>query len=177
MPRPSILISLLMPFLLLPAVDPTYPGTVQLEPGDQLPQISAQTLTGRSLDLPSTAAGHLAVIVFSVSRSGGKDARVWDDRLLEDFPHLSIYSVILLESVPGLFRGMALSGIRGGMPPGLQDHTVVLFRDESLWKQYLTAADESHAYVMLLGPEGRILWLSHRAFTDDQYRQLYRRCS
>ena len=42
-----------------------------LRPGDTFPVFSAQTLTGKTLVLPSTTTGEPAVVVFSFSRAGG----------------------------------------------------------------------------------------------------------
>jgi hypothetical protein len=42
------------------------------------------------------------------------------------------FQVIVLESVPKLFRGAALSGIKSGMPIAVQELTIVLYQDEEL---------------------------------------------
>jgi hypothetical protein len=39
---------------------------------------------------------------------------------MKENPHLAIYTVIFLESVPGLFRAMAVTGIKDGMSPGFK---------------------------------------------------------
>ncbi len=51
--------------------------------------------------------------------------------------------VIMLESVPLLFRGMVASGIKNDMPLAVQDRIIVSFREEELWKQRLTVTDDS----------------------------------
>jgi hypothetical protein len=137
------------------------------------PQFSGQTLTGKSMELPTAAMGKPAVVIFSFSKTAGKDARSWNERLSRDFPKdVPSYTIILLESVPKLFRGMAVSGIKGSMPILLQDRTSVLYRDETLWKQRLAFSDDSRAYVILLGPDGRIRWSSEGAFTEPSYARL-----
>jgi len=65
-----------------------------------------------------------------------------------------------------------LSGIKGSMPMAMQDRTLVLYRDEALWKQRLAFSEDSRAYVILLGPDGRIAWRSEGAFTEAPYAQL-----
>ena len=78
----------------------------------------------------------------------------------------------MLESVPKLFRGMALSGIKASMPIAMQDRTLVLYRDETLWKQRLAFSEDSRAYVLLLGPDGRIAWRGEGAFSEAAYAQV-----
>jgi ATP10 protein len=144
-----------------------------LQGGQTLPQISGQALTGRSIELPAAASGKPAVVIFSFSKTAGNDARSWNERLSRDFPKdVLSFTIIMLESVPKLFRGMALSGIKGSMPIAMQDRTLVLYRDEALWKQRLAFSVDSRAYVILLGPDGRIAWKSEGAFTETAYAQL-----
>jgi len=72
-------------------------------------------------------------VIFSFSKTAGNDARSWNERLSKDFPKdVPSFTIIMLESVPKLFRGMALSGIKGSMPIAMQDRTLVLYRDETL---------------------------------------------
>ena len=127
---------------LLSAHSPAQLGQPYLKPGEILPPLASQALTGKWLDIASSNRGSPAVVVFSFSRAGGRDAQLWTQRLMKDDPHLTIYTVIFLESVPGLFRAMAVSGIKDGMPPALQDRTILLYRDEDLWRQRLQVGNE-----------------------------------
>lgn len=158
-------------FLLLSAHSAVRAGPTHLKPGDILPPFAGQSLTGKRLDLASVI-GNPAVVVFSFSRAGGQDAQLWIQRLMKDDPHLAIYTVILLESVPGLFRAMAVSGIKNGMPAVLQDRTVLLYRDEDLWRERLQVANKRHACVMLLGRTGRIQWITAGPFANALYSEL-----
>ena len=138
--------------------------------------ISANFRTGTHREIARIAgggSGKPAVVIFSFSKAAGNDARSWNERLSRDFPKdVPSYTIIMLESVPKLFRGMALSGIKGSMPIAVQDRTLVLYRDETLWKQRLACSEDSRAYVLLLGPDGRIAWRSEGAFTEAAYAQL-----
>jgi hypothetical protein len=147
------------------------PGQSCLKPGDTLPPLAGQALTGKWLDIASVSGGNSAVVVFSFSRAGGRDAQLWTQRLMKDDPHLAIYTVIFLESVPGLFRSMAVSTIKDGMPPALQDRTILMYRDEDPWRQRLQVSNERHACVMLPGPTGRVQWMTSGPFADALYSQ------
>jgi hypothetical protein len=54
----------------------------------------------------------------------------------------------------------------------MQDRTIVLYRDETLWKQRLAFSEDSRAYVLLLGSDARIQWMSEGAFKEEAYTQL-----
>jgi hypothetical protein len=148
------------------------PAPSHLKPEDTLPVVRGQALTGKWLDLPAAASDSSAAVILSFSRAGGRDAQNWAQHLSKDYPHLAIYTVIFLESVPRLFRSLAVSGIKDGMPLSMQDRTVVLYRDESLWKERLQVIDESRASVILLGPRGHIQWITSGPFADSLYLSL-----
>lgn len=170
-----VLSCFLVPVMLTAALAAGQPRSSELKASDPLPPLAGQTLTGKQLDVTVAANTGQSVLILSFSRSGGRDAQNWSQRLSKDFPHVTIYTVIFLESVPGLFRHLAISGIRDEMPPSMQDRTVVLYRDESLWKQRLQVNSESSASVILLGPGSHVGWLTPGPFAEGLYQELSRR--
>jgi hypothetical protein len=143
-----------------------------LKPGDTMPQLAGQSLTGKPVDLPSGMGDGQIVLIVSFSHSAGRDSQNWGEHLSKDYPHLNIYNAIFLEAAPKLVRPMAVSGIKSGMPPFIQDRAVILYRDESLWKQRLEIKDDSWARVILIDPGGRIRWISPGPFGDAVYQAL-----
>lgn len=148
------------------------PGTPLLKPGDALPPLAGKTVTGKPLDIPAAAEGNVAVVIFSFSRAGGRHAQNWAQHLSKDDPHLPLYTAIFLESVPRLFRSIAVSEIRSGMPPAMQDRTLIVYQQQGLWEQRLHVTDESYARVLVLGQAGRIRWMSPGPFADSIYLRL-----
>src|SRR5579863_1879847 len=74
-----------------------------LNKGDIFPKFTGQTLTGKSVELPLTSKP--AMVIFSFSRAAGTDSRQWNERVSRDFSEaVTGYTVIVLESVPKLFR-------------------------------------------------------------------------
>jgi len=141
-----------------------------LKPGDALPQLAGQSLTGKPVDLPAGMGNGQVVLIVSFSHAAGRDSQNWGEHLLKDHPQLGIYNAIFLESAPKLVRPMAVAGMKSGMPPLIQDRAVVLYRDESLWKQRLEVKDDSWARVILIDPGGRIRWISSGPFGAAIYQ-------
>jgi hypothetical protein len=163
-------------FVLVTVAGPTRAAQSNAPPlhiGDVFPQFSGWTLTGKSLTLPATTADKSTVLIFSFSRKAATDARAWDEHLARDFSDIvPTYAVILLEDAPKLFRGMAVSGIRSGMPLAVQDRTMVLYAGEEIWKLRLHVSDNSRATVVVVGPRGHVRWMNSGAYTDVEYQRL-----
>ena len=146
-----------------------------LHAGDLLPDVFGQSLSGTPSHLSTASAGKVAVVVFSFSKAGGKDTQLWNRNLVRDFGSdrsVALSTVIMLEAAPRLLRGIIVSRLKNDMPPPLRGSTIVSYENEKLWKQRLRVADDSHAYVVLFGPDGRIRWMNSRALGDTEYKEL-----
>ncbi len=143
--------------------------------GDIFPDVSGQALSGASLRLSDVVAGKTSVVVFSFSKSAGKDAQVWNDHLYKDYgsnPQVASSTVIMLEAAPRLLRGIIVSELKRSMPPAMRDRTIVSYQNEELWKQRLAVADDKHADVLLLESDGRMRWRNTSVFSDAEYTEL-----
>jgi hypothetical protein len=58
------------------------------------------------------------------------------------------------------------------MPVSVQNRTIMLYKDDQLWRQRLGVKDESRAYVVLLDRIGIIRWMNSGAFSDSTYGML-----
>ena len=146
--------------------------TDTLHPGDPLPVLSNDTVAGKPLQLPSAAAGQISVIIFSFSKTAGNDARLWNSRLAKDFETLPRFVVIMLEAAPRLMRGIIVSGIKSGMPPAERARTVIMLKEEALWKKRLAVSDENRSYVIALDRDSRIRWINSGPFAEPAYAAL-----
>ncbi|MBV8115087.1 MAG: hypothetical protein JO300_10120 [Silvibacterium sp.] len=144
-----------------------------LHTGDSLPEISGQTLSGKQLTLPADAAGKLAVVSFTFSKTGGKDSSAWSQRIEKDFPAMGHpYTLMMIEAAPKFVRGIIISSSKKGMPEQAQDRCIAMEKDEDAWKKRIGFTDDNKAYVFLLAPDGHILWKSSAAFSDAEYANL-----
>ncbi len=150
-------------------------ATSALNLGDIFPDVSGQTLSGASLRLSDIVTSKTSVVVFSFSKTAGKDAQVWNDHLSKDYgsnPQVASSTVIMLEAAPRLLRGIIVSELKRSMPPAIRDRTIVSYQNEELWKQRLAVADDKHADVLLLASDGRMRWRNSAAFSDAEYTDL-----
>ena len=174
--RAAILGCLLIPFCTVAAGA----AADRLAPGDPLPALRGESLSGQQVELPAAKTGSPRVLVFSFAKAAGTDSRQWTERLAKDFgpdSPVALFRIMELESAPKLFRGMAVSGMKGGIPKAQWDASIVLYRDEALWKSRLGVTHDKHAYVVVLDGDGRIRWMSTDAFSEAGYAELKKELS
>ena len=143
-----------------------------LRVNDEFPPVTGEALSGRTIDIPSREPGKGTIVLFSFSKTGGDDARVWTERLDRDADsarRLDIVVVLELQDVPRLLRGAVLFGIKRSVPPSVGSRMLTLDRDDALWRHRLSVTTTDHSYVVLLAPDGRIRWMSTHAYDDDEY--------
>lgn len=161
--------------LLMRSVPTQAQSSAPLHLGDALPDVIGQNLFGSPMHLSTEVVGKVAVVVFSFSKAGGKDTQLWNKNFVRDFDSdrsVALSTVIMLESASRLLRGVIVSRLKKDMPPTLRTSTIVSNENEDLWKERLRVADDSHAYVVLLGQDGKIRWMNSGALSDTQYKAL-----
>jgi ATP10 protein len=146
-----------------------------LRPGDLFPQLVGEALSGESIVVPDTTSGRFTVVALTFSRSAGDDAQRWRERLASDpamHDLVRVLTVAELEGAPRLMRGLITRAIRRGTTPSLRAQTMVLDRDEGLWKRRLAVSETSRAYVVLIAPNGRIRWVSDGPYDGARFAAL-----
>jgi len=136
---------------------------------EQFPRVEGENLLGQKTALPDAAAGHAAVIVIGFTHASQNQTKAWTARLQHELP---IYSIAVLEDAPRLVRGMAVHGMKGGVPEDQRDHFVVLYHNEKELKQAAGFDQPNDAYVLLLDKDGAIQWRFHGPVTDPATEEL-----
>ena len=146
-----------------------------LKVGDLLPSISGETFAGGNLQLPKDASGKITVLISSFSKQGGQDAQRWATQFSREFaqnPDVISYSLIFLESVPRLFRGFVISGIKKGMPETKYAQAIRITKGEKLWKERMGVSNDDVAQLILLDRAGKIIWMHGGQFNNEDFSHL-----
>jgi hypothetical protein len=142
---------------------------------ETLPRLEGESLSGKQVILPNGAHGKIALLVIGFTKKSSHATQAWGQRFKKDFGNderYVVYPVAVLEDVPGFIRGMVTSSIRRGVPPGEQDHFVILFQGEADLKRVVAFSVPDEAYLLLLDAKGEVQWHGHGLFGEQDYAAL-----
>jgi hypothetical protein len=140
-----------------------------------LPTLSTETLSGKTFVIPRDLRGGAALFVVGFTKSSQEQTEGWTRRLRADKTNplrLPLHSVIDLEDVPRLFRGMIVRSLKSNIPARLHDDFLVVTQSSDVWKRIAGFAAEDEAYLLLVGPDGAVAWRTHGPVTDATYAAL-----
>jgi hypothetical protein len=133
-----------------------------------IPPTAGESLTGKHIILADEVRGRRVVLIAGFSHDGGVRSGEWEKVIRSDsaFASVPVYQVAMLASAPAFIRGVIRSGMKKGMSPEEQDHTVVLTEDNKLWQDFFQVSTDKDPYVLLLDAAGKVLWRGHGAPAD-----------
>lgn len=143
--------------------------------GEQMPQITGETLSGKRVSFPSASTGSVAIIIIGFSHASQSQLKPWVERATNEFRQRNrvvVYSIAVLEDAPRLVRGMAVHGMKSGVPTQQHDHFVVVYHGESELKRITGFQRPEEAYILLLDQRGEIRWVAHGPATDSALKEL-----
>lgn len=134
-----------------------------------IPGIEGETLSGKKVSLPAAAAGRSALLIIGFTHGSEAQTRAWSQRVRDRFP---VWSIAVLEDVPGLVRGMVKHGIKSGTPKELYDHFLLVYHGEKQLKQAAGFDKPDDAYLLAIDKGGVITWRYHGPVTDAAVEQV-----
>src|SRR5579871_1055716 len=157
--------------LLLSWIVLTAPAMAQAK----LPEIQAQSLTGKQVVLPKDASGEVTLLIFGFAHASKAASTAWGKKLNQDFASdnaFVFYQIAGVQDIPRLFRGMAEHGMRSEVPAARQDHFLLLRHDEARWKKFVGYEKPDDAYLVLLDRRGAVRDQWHGRFDAPEYQKL-----
>jgi hypothetical protein len=142
--------------------------------GDTLPVLSVQTLSGHALSIPGDLHAP-TIFIIGFTKKSRDQTEAWAHRLRADKVtplRISLKDVIVLEDVPGLFRGFVIKQLQTSIPRSLHDEILVVTQGADLWKRSAGFTSEDDAYLLLADAKGAIVWRMHGAVSDAGYAAL-----
>jgi hypothetical protein len=134
-----------------------------------IPAIEGETLSGKKVSLPAAAGGQPALLIIGFTHGSEAQTKAWSQRVRDRFP---VWSIAVLDDVPGLVRGMVKHGIRSGTPKEQYDRFVLVYRGEKELKQAAGFEKPDEAYLLVIDKTGTIQLRLHGPVSDAAVQQV-----
>ncbi len=147
----------------------------QLQPGETLPPLKGEFLTGRPAQLPDAAAGRVALIAVGFTYNSRFPVEAWIGRFRKDFgdnPNATFYEVPMIGGMARLGKWFIDSGMRKGTPAKDQENVITVYNDTAAWKERMGYRSPDAAYLVLIDKRGAVRWRHSGAFDEGTYKDL-----
>ena len=129
--------------------------------------LSATTLSGVEVSVPDPERA--AVLVVGFGRSAGRQVRLWRRHIdgIDSAP--SVASVLVIDDMPRLVRGVVTRTLRGEVSRERQDSIYLVTEDGDAWRNLAQVDDTDgpdDAYVLRLDGKGQVCFRHVGAVTN-----------
>ena len=163
-------LSCMLPLILM-ASAMTHP----LSPGEPMPVLKGEFLTGQPAELPDAASGHVALLALGFTYDSRFAVEAWVGRFRKDFgdnQHVTFYEIPMIGGMARLGKWFIDSGMRKGTPRDDYEHVITVYGGTDAWKQRLGFQSPNSAYLVLLDQRGTVRWLYRGQFDAEVYATL-----
>jgi len=147
-----------------------------LRVGERMPELTGQTLTGRTAVLPQASAGTVTLVAIGFTYKSRFPVEAWADwhRTAIDPAAVTFFEVPMIGGMATLGRWFINRGMRSGTPVELHDQVITVYGGTSEWKQRLSYSTrhEDDAYLIVLDTQGVVRWLHHGVFDQSRADEL-----
>ena len=146
-----------------------------LAPGDRMPPLRGEYLSGRKAVLPDAARGRVALVALGFSYGSRFAVEPWIARFRRDFgadSAAAFFEVPVIGGLARMARPFIDGGMRRGTPKALHENVVTVYGGEGEWKLRLGFREPDDAYLLLLDRAGRVAWRHAGPFREEDYLPL-----
>ena len=175
-PRTIVYRALASLLSLLPVIGVTVCMGAELLPGQHLPMLKGQFLTGRAAVLPEAAAGKAALLALGFTYDSRFAVEAWVKKFRDDFgvnPQVTFYEIPMIGGMAQMGRWFIDSGMRRGTPEADHERVITVYGGTGPWKERLGFKAPEAAYLILLDKNGIVRWRYNGVFDEAAYKSLY----
>ena len=148
----------------------------ELKPGDTLPELKGEYLTGKEAVLPSAAKGKVALLALGFSYDSRFPVEAWIRRFRADFganPEVTFYEVPMIGGLGAMGKWFIDSGMRRGTPKADHEHVITVYGGKvGGWKDRLKPQSDKEACVILVDGARVVRWSFNGMFDEAAYKTL-----
>lgn len=143
--------------------------------GNLLPVLQGEYLTGKKAALPQDSSGRVAVLMLGFTYESRFAVEGWAKRFRQDFgqqQQVTFYEVPMIGGLARMGKWFIDSGMRRGTPKTDYGNVITVYGGTDVWKQRVGFKDPNTAYLILIGPNGKVAWRYEGGFDEQPYSAL-----
>ena len=150
--------------------------------GQIFPELKAETLTDSVISFPNDTKGKSTLICMAYSADAEKDLKTWYEptydkfiaktELMSDMFDVNVYFIPMFTGVKAAAAAKAKKDMKESVQVDLQPHVVVYKGELDAYKETLKMDDKSKPYIYVLDKEGKIVFVTSGAYTEDKMDEI-----
>lgn len=145
-----------------------------LTPGQPLPALKGEYLSGKKAVLPDAAKGKVVLYCVGFSYDSRFPIEAWVDRYKKDFggnSAITFFEVPVIGGMGMLGKPFIDSGMRRGTPKQFHENVLTVYGGASELRKAFGATNDKYAYTVLVDKDGVVRWSAAGMFDEAKYRE------
>jgi hypothetical protein len=135
------------------------------------PTVSGSNLLRQQITLPRDLSGELNLLLVPFQQWQQMEVDTWIETveaLEKEIPGFRYYELPTIQRMNFIAQTFINEGMRAGIPNSdTRGRTVTLYIDKRAFRTALNMPDENHIYLLLVRPDGSILWQDRGAYQPE----------
>ena len=137
------------------------------------PSVTGTSLAGVTTRLPEALAGKSTLLLVGYKQNAQFDLDRWLIGLYQTETEVPVFEVPTIPGLlPGLFAGRIDDGMRSGIPEEDWASVITVYDDAELIARFTGTENGNNGRVLLLDPEGRVVFFHDRGFSVSALSRL-----
>ena len=150
--------------------------------GLMFPDLKAETLENKVVNLPADTKGKSTIISLAYSDEAEKDLKTWYEpmydkfiaktELMSDAYDLNLYFVPMFTGTKETAAAGAKRQMKETVQTDIQPHIIVYKGAIDFYKEKLKMDDKKKPYIFVLDKDGKIIYFTSGAYTEDKMDEI-----
>ncbi len=150
--------------------------------GTAFPAMKVETLESKVLNLPSDIKGKSSIICLAYSDDAEKDLKTWYEpmydkfiaktELMSDAYDLNLYFIPMFTGVKEAAAEKSKKEMKETVQVDIQPHVVIYKGEVDSFVAKLKMEDKKKPYIFVLDKEGKIIYATSGAYTEDKMDEI-----
>jgi len=150
-------------------------STLMLTPGQPMPTLKGEFLSGKKAVLPDAGKGKVALYLIGFSYDSRYSVEAWAERYKKDLaqnPNMTFFEVPIIAGMGMLGKPFIDSGMRRGTPRKFHENVLTVYGGAGSMRKAFSAKNDKNAVIVLCDREGLAQWFWEGAMDEAKYMEM-----